>query len=290
MLGGTDQGASPRAASRSSDVDAVRRATADAWWAWRWRGWAPWRLDSRIVVLAALTVAIDLVTAWADVSIRALGGIPVSPALPIAGVVASCLGLSALGWGRAGLHAWREFGIVTGAVLLTAMVVASVELGGPGFALGLIVAAVGEELVFRLALVVVVGALVARVCGRDWRHVESWGMAPGVCALLAEALAFSALPGHVVQIHGPETAVPFASLALLLGWVVLRTGAIWPAIVAHAVLNFVTLTIARFDAPSTLRLALAAATLVALVVGADVAGRRTGRLRPVPSVIDLTTV
>jgi hypothetical protein len=30
--------------------------------------------------------------------------------------------------------------------------------------------------------------------------------------------------------------------------------------------------------------------VVALLVGADVAGRRTGRLRPVPSVIDLTAV
>jgi membrane protease YdiL (CAAX protease family) len=101
---------------------------------------------------------------------------------------------------------------------------------------------------------------------------------------------FSALPGHVVQMRAAASVVSFASLAVVLGWVVLRTGAIWPAIVAHAVLNLTTITVFTIDAPSGLRLGLAAGTLVALVVGADVAGRRSGRLRPVPSLIDLTAV
>ena len=90
--------------------------------------------------------------------------------------------------------------------------------------------------------------------------------------------------------QGLESVPPFASLALLLGWVVLRSGVVWPAIAAHALLNVSTITVDATEAPGALRLSLAAVTLCAVVVGADVAGRRTGRLRPVPSVIDLTAV
>jgi membrane protease YdiL (CAAX protease family) len=291
MLGGMRQSIGTRARpATDAGADAARRATATAWWAWRWRGWAPWRLEPVIVALAALAVLLDLATAWADVSLRWLGGVPISPALPLAGAAAVGIGASALGCTRSGVRAWRELAIVAGALMVIAGAVAIVELGGAGVALGLVVAAVGEELVFRLAVLVVAGALVARLAGRDWRRVESWGTGTVVAALLAGALAFSSLPGHVAQIHGPGSAVPFASLGVLFGWVVLRTGALWPAVVAHALLNFVTLTAARVGAPTSLRLALAAATLIGLVVGADVAGRRTGRLRPVPSVIDLTVV
>ena len=88
---------------------------------------------------------------------------------------------------------------------------------------------------------------------------------------------------------GFTSIAPFASLAIVLGWVVLRTGALWPAIAAHAVLNLATITVFSVGAPAGLRLGLAGATLVALVVAADVAGDRSGRLRPVPSAIDLTT-
>src|SRR6185295_10584793 len=200
------------------------------------------------------------------------------------------LGARHLGCSRAALRAWREVAVVMGIVLAAAVLVYSLDVGGPGQATGLVVAAAGEELVYRLAVIVLVGALAARVAGRDWRHPDRWGTGPGAIALVGGAVAFSALPGHVVQIGGLASAVPFASLAVLLGWVVLRTGMIWPAIAAHALLNLTTITVSATDAPGALRLALAAATLGAVVVGADVAGRRTGRLRPVPSVIDLTAV
>jgi membrane protease YdiL (CAAX protease family) len=90
--------------------------------------------------------------------------------------------------------------------------------------------------------------------------------------------------------HGVTTALPFASLAIVLGWVVLRTGAVWTTVVAHSLLNLATMTVLADGAPVALSAALAAATLVALVAAADLAGRRDGRLRPVPSVIDLTTL
>ena len=286
MLGGTArvagrQDAPPRAAS-------AELATERAWWTWRWRGWAPWRIDTTVLVVAALTIVVDVASAWLGLSIGHLGRIALSPALPLAVLLAARIGASALGCTRSGMRAWRELAVGLGALLATSVVVYSVDLGQPGEAAGLVIGAVGEELVYRLAVLVLVGALAARCAGRDWRRMDRWGNGTGTAALLGGAVVFSALPGHVVQMRGPASIVSFASLAVVLGWVVLRTGAIWPAIVAHAVLNLTTITVFTIDAPSGLRLGLVAGTLIALVVGADVAGRRTGRLRPVPSLIDLT--
>ena len=286
MLGGT-AGVAGRHDALRRDRE-VARATSTARWASQWRGWAPWRLDLTILFLAALTVAVDVASAWADISIGRLGRVPISPALPIAVVLAVRIGCGALGFSRAGARAWREYGIALGAVLGLAIGGYVSDVAGFGEAMGLVGAAAGEELVYRLALLVIVGAIAARACSREWRDPTRWGTGPGVVALLVGAMAFSALPGHVAQMRGFTSIAPFASLAIVLGWVVLRTGALWPAMAVHAVLNLATITAFSVDAPAGLRLGLAGATLVALVVAADVAGHRTGRLRPVPSAIDLT--
>ena len=125
-------------------------------------------------------------------------------------------------------------------------------------------------------------------CSAGRGATRDWGTAPGLLGLLAAAALFSGLPGHVVQVNGPSTSVAFASLALLLGYTVLRTGTVWPAVLAHALLNLTTIATWQASGPQGLRLALAAATLVALVAGADVAGRRLGLRRRVPTVIDLS--
>jgi len=152
------------------------------------------------------------------------------------------------------------------------------------------VAALGEELVYRLAALIVIGALAAAVVGRDWRHPTRWGTGPGAVALVVSALAFSALPGHVAQMAGVAGIMPFASFALVLGWVVLRTGALWPAVAAHAILNLVTISVLATDGSKVLLLGVSGMTLFGIVAAAEIAGRRSGQLRPVPSAIDLTAV
>jgi hypothetical protein len=281
-------GATEPADARRRGSDEVERATAAGWWAWRWYGWAPWPLDPVVLVLAAVTVAVDVGTAWADLSLGHLGRIPISPALPIALLLVARVSAGALGCSRSGVRAWRELGIVLALLVGTGVLTYSTDVGGAREAGGLVVAAAGEELVYRLALLLLVGAVFARCSRGPWRDPTRWGSAAGTVALLAGALVFSALPGHVSQMHGVTSTAPFASLAIVLGWVVLRTGALWPAIGAHAVLNLATITALAVAAPPAIRLGLTGATLLALVVAADVAGRRTGRLRPVPSTIDLT--
>jgi membrane protease YdiL (CAAX protease family) len=293
MLGGTARSEGLRSTTERHGTAArseVEQATDAAWWARRWYGWADWRLTPGIVALAALTLAVDVLTAWVDVDLGHVGRIPVSPALPLALLLAIRLGLPALGVSRAAWHRWREFGVAAAVTLTVCVAAHALGVSGIGEALGLVVAALGEELVYRLAALIVIGAVAAALAGRDWRHPARWGTGPGVVALVVAACSFSVLPGHVAQMAGVLTVVPFASLALVLGWVVLRTGALWPTVAAHAVLNLVTIGVLVTDGSALLRLGVGGAALLGLVAAADVAGRRSGRLRPVPSVIDLTAV
>jgi membrane protease YdiL (CAAX protease family) len=151
----------------------------------------------------------------------------------------------------------------------------------------LVLAALGEELVYRLAVLVLVGALCAIVLRRDWRNAENWGTAPGLVALIAAGLVFTFLPGHVGQITDTLHAMPFMSLGIVLGYAVLRTGALLPAAVVHAFLNLATIASVVGNVPTMWRTALAGTALVALVAGTIVAGLRLGMLRRVPVEIDL---
>src|SRR5436305_1358147 len=123
---------------------------------------------------------------------------------------------------------------------------------------------------------VVLGALFARVAGRDWRSPARWGSGPGILALVASALVFSALPGHVEQMSGATSVVPFASLAIVLGYAVLRTGSVLPAIVAHVLLDLTALAYLGGHIGTDARVVMGAATLVGLASGAMLAGRRLG--------------
>ena len=153
-------------------------------------------------------------------------GAEVSPALPLALVLVALLGRAHHRATRSPTQAWREFGVGVGVVLLIATVGYAVLLARPAEAVGLVVAAIGEELVFRLAAVLVLGALCARLLRRDWRSPRRWGSTPGFVGLGVAAAVFSVLPGHVAPMTTVARGVSFASLSLVLGYTVLRTGAV----------------------------------------------------------------
>ena len=249
---------------------------------WRWCRWTRWPISRAVVALAVVTVAVDIVTAWADVSLGSLGAVPISPALPLGLALAAAIGFRRLGLDRANLAAWREFLLVGGAALLFGMVQYTRYPNGLADAFGLIVGALGEELVYRLAVLVAVGAVTARLLGRNWRNSEDWGAVPGVTALLAAGVVFTLLPGHLAQMSDTLHALPFACLGLVLGYAVLRTGALFPAAVVHALLNLATIAALRGDVSIPMRGALAAVALIALVLATVVAGMRLGILRRVP--------
>lgn len=255
---------------------------------WTWLRWTRWPFTPAVIVVAALAVTTDAVTAWAGVSFGSLGRVPVSPALPLGLLLAAMIGLRRLGFDRSNRRAWREFLVVGGGVMIYAFVSYATNVGGWDEAFGLLLAALGEELIYRLAVIVVAGALVARLLGRDWRNASEWGLAPGLIALVIGSIVFSALPGHIAQMNGALTALPFASLGLVLGYAVLRTGALVPAAIVHALLNLVTLAVLAGEMSVASRNALSTAALLALVAGTIVAGLRLGVLRRIPAEVDLT--
>lgn len=120
-----------------------------------------------MLAVTAAAVTIDVTTAWTGTSLGTLGRIPISPALPLALVLVIALRPARLGWARRDVAAWRELAVGLGVVLTLGAVSYAATLGRPVEAAGLIVAALGEELVFRLAAVLHLGAIAAAILGRD---------------------------------------------------------------------------------------------------------------------------
>ncbi len=267
--------------ARSVDRPAPLRPAAEATATeWRWRGWTHWPLTPAVVLVAGFAVAADFVVSWFGIVLGHLGRVPVAVILPVGIVLACMVGLRHLGLDRANLLAWREFLVVASAALLFGLWQYSTRIGGFPEAMGLVIAALNEELIYRLAVLIVVGAVAAKVAGRNWRDSADWGVGPGVAAIAASGVVFMLLPGHLAQVSDSLHALPFVALGAVLGYVVMRTGALLPAAIAHAVLNLATLAALSDEISHGLRMSLAAAALVALVVGTHVAGRRLGRFGP----------
>jgi membrane protease YdiL (CAAX protease family) len=267
-----------------AEVGGEQASSARVAFVWRWCRWTRWPLSGAVVAVAALTVGFDVVTAWLGFNLGTLGAVPISPTLPIELVLVAMVGWRRLGLDRTNLDAWREFLLIAGAALLFGVWEYSIHIGGFAEAVGLVLAALDEEIVYRLAVLILVGALAAKVSGRNWRNAEDWGVGPGLVAIVASGLVFTVLPGHVAQMSDTLHALPFVCLGMVLGYAMLRTGALLPAVVVHALLNLAT--IAAFDGEISvaLRTALAATALVALILGTVVAGRRLGIFRLVPVV------
>jgi hypothetical protein len=236
-------------------------------------------ITPQILGVASLVIAVDVAASWGRAPLAHLGRVPISPALPLCLVLIAMTGVRSFGLARAHLVAWRPFLVVTGVALTLALFDYATIHGGLREGLGLMIAAVGEELVYRFAVLVVVGVMTASFLGRNWRSAEEWGVLPGAVGLTCAAIIFPLLPGHVAQMTKVSDAVPFACIAVLFGLPVLRTGAMIPAAIVHLLLNFATLT-GRHDAVSVhARPLFAAAALIAMTLGTFVAGLQLGLFR-----------
>jgi hypothetical protein len=240
-----------------------------------------------IVWVATTALVIDVASAWWGQPTWAIGRVVVSPALPLGVVLVALVGVTRIGGDRAQLASWREFVVGAAAVLVAASLAWSDALGGSERLVGILVGATTEEVVYRLAAILVIGAGCARLLGRDWRDTANWGGGPIAAALAGAAVVFSVLPGHVEQMTGASSIVPFASLAVLLGYAALRTGSLLPAVLAHVVLDVLTLAFLAGEVRGPVRALAAATLLAALTLGVMVAGRRLALRRRVPVVIDL---
>jgi len=259
-------------------------------WAWRWTGWASWAISPAVLVVSALIVLVDVGTAWWGRPEWYLGRISLSPALPLVVLLVVLIGPRHLGFSRASFRAWREFLLLGGPIVLVWCISYPESVVAWRDVEGVVVAVAGEELVYRLAAVILVGALCARIAGRNWRDTADWGDGPAIAALVGGGVIFSLLPGHVAQMTGAANMVPFLSLAVLLGYSALRTGSIIPGFLVHLAIDLAALSYFAGELPATLRVLVDVGALFGLVLGLLLAGRRLGMRRRVPRVIDLRDV
>lgn len=256
-------------------------------WEWRWVGWASWPLTTPVLFLSAATIAVDIASSWLAWPSWYVGRVAMSPALPLAALLATLVGLRNIGFSARQLRAWRELlsvGVVGVAVFLVAYPesVASVQ-----DRLGVVIALMGEALVYRFAVVILIGASCARLIGRDWRNTNTWGFGPAVASLIGAGIVFSLLPGHVAQMSDVMSIVPFASLVMLLGYIGLRSGSVVPSFFAHVAIDLTALAFLADSVSGAVRLGVDLTVLAVSVAALMVAGRRLGLRRRVPTVIDL---
>lgn len=256
-------------------------------WAWRWTGWASWRISPAVLWVCALAVVVDVGTSWVAVPTWYLGVIALSPALPLGVALVALIGPRRLGFSRRSILAWREFLMIGGSAVLVWCISYPQSVAEFRDVEGIVVAVAGEELIYRLAAVVLIGAACARIAGRNWRDTAQWGTGPAIGGLVGAGLVFSSLPGHVDQMNGATNVLPFLSLAVLLGYTALRCGSIIPGFLVHLAIDLAALAYFAGALPNSLRVLVDVGSLIALVLGLMLAGRRLGLRRRMPRVIDL---
>ncbi len=256
-------------------------------WDWRWVGWASWRLSPLVLWICGIAVALDVASSWWERPVWYLGRILMSPAIPLGMLLVALVGPRSLGFSRRSLAAWREFLLLGGSIAVVWVIAYPQSVADFHDVEGVVVAVAGEELVYRFAAVLLLGALCARVAGRNWRDTASWGTGPAVGGLVGAGVVFSLLPGHVDQMTGATNIFPFVSLAVLLGYVALRSGSILPGFLVHLMIDLAALAFFAGDLTGTMRVFIDLGALIALVLGLMVAGRRLGLRRLAPAVIDL---
>ena len=215
---------------------------------WRWCRWTRWPLTGAIVAVAALTVGFDVITAWLGVNL----GSPRRRARSRR----RCRSRSLL------VVPWSAGAASASTAPTSRPGASSCSSPAPRWLFGVSQysrahrrlrrgdgprarrARRGDRVPPRGADP---GRRVRRpkLSGRNWRNAEDWGVGPGLAAIVASGLVFTVLPGHVAQMSDTLHALPFVCLGMVLGYAMLRTGALLPAVVVHALLNLAT--IAAFD-------------------------------------------
>lgn len=139
-------------------TDEHARATG---WAWRWTGWASWPISAAVLWVCAAAVVLDVTTSWLGEPEWYLGRISLSPTLPLAALLVALIGPGHLGCSRQSLRAWREFLLLGGPIVLVWCISYPQSVADWRDVEGIVVAVAGEELVYRLAAVLLIGAVCA---------------------------------------------------------------------------------------------------------------------------------
>jgi hypothetical protein len=144
----------------------------------------------------------------------------------------------------------------------------------------MLMAAVGEEVVYRLAVPAVVAAILI-----------SWRVPVKPARITGFALAavwFVLLPGHRMQMHDAAQVLPFIAFAALAAVVAYRSGSILATGAVHTVMNMLTALVLGGEIGRISRSVASACLLMLLVSAYGLVRNRPGvDEEPVGLVIDL---
>lgn len=183
-------------------------------------------VTSSLLALIAVTLAVFGARPRAQVFVRRMRLVRAEPMAFLAATV-GVLGMSMVLESVVGLMGLGEEGSL-GAIREALASVSSGRLVAAAVVIGAM-PGIGEELFFR---------------GYLMRRIE---IGDGVKnALLTSSIVFGLF--HADPIHSPTAAL----IGFYLGWMVLETGSLWPAIVAHAVNNFTAAIMVRRDLDESL--------------------------------------
>ncbi|MCU1372371.1 MAG: hypothetical protein JWO77_3565 [Ilumatobacteraceae bacterium] len=191
------------------------------------------QLSSRrtlVLGLCGITMVVEILSYAGLLPNLWVGGIPLSFSLLPAMALGLACGSRLLG--RSGV---RRIAVVfwTIAVLMLAGITALCARHGrldlvP--ALGL--AALNEELVYRLAIPAVIAAAL--------RLGNVRPNAARIAGLIGGGLWFILLPGHLEQMQTPLDLLPYLAFASLAALIVYRSGSVLPLAIGHAITNLLT--------------------------------------------------
>jgi len=128
-------------------------------------------------------------------------------------------------------------------VILSVAVIGFSRLDHPIELAGLVVVSVDEELVYRLALpVLLAAALVGFGLPRKWCRILGYTIA---------GIAWVLLPGHRAQMHNPAEVFTFIEFAFLMAVICLRSGSVLATATAHVCSNLLTVLVWREVLPQS---------------------------------------
>ena len=186
-----------------------------------------------VLAMAAITTVIEALSVAGLIPLVQVGELKLSLSLlPALGLAAVC-GERLLGRStnrRIATGYWITVGI-----LLPVLAVAYHRVDRLPMWASLVMAALSEELVFRLAVPAVAGAGL-RLAGLDHHRARIGGLVVG-------GVWFVLLPGHLEQMSSPVEAVPFIAYATLAALLVYRSGSVLPMAAGHAVINLLTVLV-----------------------------------------------
>ena len=256
----TDAAAEPLAAPTPPAVPEPRRrrsAPLEPTWALlfgltptpAWRRWSA-------VSLVFFTVFVEIAAFTEQVSFLRFGPIRVSLSIVPALLLAAFLGHTIVG--RQDDHQAFITFWTCAVVVLSVAVIGFSRLDRPIELVGLVLVSVDEELVYRLALpLLLAAALMTFGMPRKWCRIVGY---------TAAGAAWVLLPGHRAQMHNVGDVLTFVEFAFLMALICLRSGSVLATATAHVCSNLLTVLVWREVLPQADRSLMFGALLALMLL------------------------